>query len=58
MLHYVNDANRIIYAYQMAPCPVVTIEIQDSPKILHFSSLKDESKDLTSQTSCDQGKIR
>lgn len=58
MLHYVNDANRIVYAFEMSPCPVITIEIQDPPKILDFCSLRDESKEFASQTTCDSGKVK
>ena len=56
-MQFVNDTSRVVYAYEMPPCPAVLEESTDPPLVLDFSSLQEESNQY-SATQTSSGKLK
>ncbi|XP_062584733.1 uncharacterized protein LOC134246383 [Saccostrea cucullata] len=57
MIQYINDSSRVVYAYEMPPCPVITTEVQELPQCPDFSSLQNESKEYSVSQTATEGDI-
>lgn len=41
---YVNDSGRVVYAYEMPPCPALLEEAKIPPLVLDFPTVEEPNK--------------